>query len=87
MFLVSDERLRLYAPPVQILMLGVALVACCLILYSTFWEEFHKIVFTEEPRVAPDYAGFLLAISCIIVIITTAYRHLERVAKEIGRKG
>jgi amino acid permease len=87
MFLVSDEHLRPYAPPVQIIMLAVALFVCCFVLYYTFWEEFYKILFTEEPRVPSDYAGFLLAVACIIVIIMTAYRLLDRIAKEVGRKG
>jgi hypothetical protein len=87
MFLVSDEHLRRYAPPVQIIMLGIALLVCCLVFYSTFWEEFYKILFTEEPRAPSDYAGFLLAVASIIVIITTAYRLLDRIAREVGRKG
>jgi amino acid permease len=83
MFLVSDERLRVYAPPVQILMLIVAVIGCCVILYLTFWEEFYKIVFTDETRVPSDYPGFILAVTCLITIAITLYRLGNVVHREV----
>jgi hypothetical protein len=85
MFLVSDERLRGYALPVQILMLGLALAACVWVFFNSFYEEFHKIVFTDEPRVPSDWAGFLLACANIFVIGITGYRFLVRVARQLSQ--
>jgi hypothetical protein len=85
MFLVSDERLQLYALPVQVLLLSIALAVVIWLFFTSFYEEFHKIVFTDEPRVPSDYAGFLLCCANIIVIIATAYRLLKRVAKLLNK--
>jgi hypothetical protein len=57
------------------------LTVTLLVFSSTFWEEFHRILFTEEPRAPSDYTGFLLAIASIIVIITTDYRLLDHIAR------
>lgn len=86
MFLVTDERLRLYSPPVQIIMLGVALVGLFVLFRYTFWEEFQKVFFTDEPREHSDYAGAVLGIANIIVIVITIYRFLIRAAAEVKKK-
>ena len=86
MFLVTDERLKFYPPPIQILMLAMALALLVVFFYYSFWDSFYKIVFTDEPRVGSDYAGFALAIAIIIVIIETILRLLKHTAGELKKK-
>lgn len=86
MFLVTEERLRNYAPPIQILMLAVALVGVILFFYYSFWETTYKIVFTDEPRQNSDYAAFALGIANIIVIVSTVFRLLRHSAEELKKK-
>ena len=87
MFFVSDENLRSYSRPVQILMLTVALVVLCFLFRFTFWAEFSKALLTSEPRVPSDYAGFLLGICNVIVICITLYRIARRVMFELKTRG
>ena len=86
MFLVTDERLKFYPPPIQILMLAMALALLVVFFYYSFWESFYKIVFTDEPRVGSDWAAFLLSVACIIVIIETVFRLLKHTANELKKK-
>ena len=86
MFLVTDERLKFYPPPIQILMIAMALALLVVFFYYSFWDSFYKIVFTDEPRVGSDYAGFALAIAIIIVIIETILRLLKHTAGELKKK-
>ena len=86
MFLVTEERLKYYAPPIRILMLAVAVVLVTVLFYYTFWESFYKIVFTDEPRVGADYAAFVLAICNILVIVITIFRLLRHSAEELKKK-
>ena len=86
MFLVSEERLSHYAPPIRILMLGIALAVAILIFYYSIWDLFYKIVFTDEPRVPADYAGFCVSIACLFVIISTAIRLIRHCADEVQKK-
>ena len=87
MFFVSDENLRSYSRPVQILMLSVAFVVLCVFFRLTFWAEFSKVLFTSEPRVPSDYAGFVLGICNVIVICITLYRIVRRVMFELKTRG
>jgi multidrug resistance efflux pump len=82
MFLVTEERLMNYAPPVQIMMLLAALIGAVMIVYYTFWEEFYKVMFTDEPRVGADYVGVILAVAGFIVILDTVYRLGSLVLRE-----
>ena len=86
MFLVTDERLKFYPPPIQILMLAMALALLVVFFYYSFWESFYKIVFTDEPRVGSDWAAFALAIACILVILETILRLLKHTANELKKK-
>ncbi|EAY20539.1 hypothetical protein TVAG_239120 [Trichomonas vaginalis G3] len=86
MFLVTEEQLRNYAPPIQILMLAMALALVAVFFYYSFWESFYKIVFTDEPRTGADYAAFALSIGNIIVIISTVFRLLKHSADELKKK-
>lgn len=86
MFLVTEEQLRKYPPPLQILFLAIALCAVIVLFYYSFWEYFYKVIFTDEPRVGADYPAFALAICNIIVIITTIFRLLRHSADELKRR-
>lgn len=80
MFLVSEERLSHYAPPIRILMLGAAILITFSIFYYTLFDIFYKIVFTDEPRVPADYAGFCISLACLFVIASTSVRFIKHCA-------
>ena len=86
MFLVSEERLKHFSPPVRILLLAIALVCVSIMFYMTFYEAVYKILMTDEPRVGADYAAFILGCCNILVIVTTAFRFLRHSAEELTKK-
>lgn len=86
MFLVTEERIKNFPGPVQILFLCIALAGVCALFYYSFWEAFHKVLFTDEPHDASDIAAVILAFCNILVIVTTAVRILKHTADEIKKK-
>lgn len=77
MFLIQEDVIKDYPPPVRALLVGIALVILSLVFYSYFYEDIYKILFTDEPKEPSDYAEFVLAIAIVIIIISTLFRFIR----------
>ena len=86
MMFVSEERLKKYPRKIRIILLTCAIFGLFILLYLTFWNEFYLVLFTDDPKEPSDYAGFVLALCIIIVIINTFYRIFKLSSRELERK-
>lgn len=77
MFLIQEDVIKKYPPPVRVLLLGIALLILSLVFYNFFYEVIYKIFFTDEPREPSDYAELVLAIAIIMVIVSTFLRFIH----------
>ena len=79
MFLIQEDVIKEYPPPVRVLLVGIALLILSLVFYNYFFEDVYKILFTDEPKEPSDYAEFVLAIAIVIVMISTLLRFIRHI--------